>query len=98
MHFWTILTLGANWLSKDLVVMNGESPEAIRLVVWDLDDTLWRGTLVEGRIERIPARESVVRQLAQRGIVSTICSKNDMQEVVDILGADGLWDYFVFPR
>ncbi len=31
-----------------------ELPEAIRLVVWDLDETFWKGTLTEG--DHVPDR------------------------------------------
>lgn len=72
--------------------------EPVRLVVWDLDDTLWRGTVTEGGIaEHVTAAEDTVRELARRGIVSSICSKNDLATVEAILVERGLWDFFVFP-
>ena len=72
-------------------------PEAVRLVIWDLDDTLWKGTLIEGAIARVPETEAIVKELARRGIMSAICSRNDLAQVRNLLAADGLWDYFVFP-
>ncbi|RYC30004.1 HAD-IIIC family phosphatase [Lichenibacterium minor] len=72
--------------------------EPVRLVVWDLDETFWRGTLTEGGItEHLTEAEAAVRQLAQRGIVSSICSKNDHRAVEAVLVGRGLWDFFVFP-
>ena len=72
--------------------------EAVRLVIWDLDDTLWHGTLTEGGItEFVEHHHDVVRALARRGIISSICSKNDFQTVKAILTEKSLWDYFVFP-
>ncbi len=72
--------------------------EPVRLVVWDLDDTLWRGTVTEGGItEHVASTEETVRELARRGIVSSICSKNDHATVAAILAERGLWDFFVFP-
>ena len=35
--------------------------------------------------------------LARRGIMSTICSKNDPAQVRTVMTQHGLWDYFVFP-
>ncbi len=35
--------------------------------------------------------------LARRGIVTSICSKNDHARVRSVLAASGIWDYFVFP-
>ncbi len=71
--------------------------EAIRLIIWDLDDTFWRGTLTEGGIAYQRHIHDIVIALARRGIISTICSKNDLAPVRDILQAQGLWDYFVMP-
>jgi FkbH-like protein len=71
--------------------------ENVRLVVWDLDETFWRGTLTEGGIEYQRAAHDIVIELARRGIISSICSKNTLEDVQAILTREGLWDYFVFP-
>ncbi|MGR3802986.1 hypothetical protein [Marinibacterium profundimaris] len=79
---------------------NGKTPafaEDIRLVIWDLDETFWDGTLEEGEITIPPAHAEIVKTLAQRGIVSSICSKNLMDPVRARLEAEELWDWFVFP-
>jgi FkbH-like protein len=70
--------------------------DPIKLVVWDLDDTLWRGTLSESEVELEPGRAEVVRELNRRGIVNSICSKNDLQAAREQLERYGLWDEFVF--
>lgn len=72
--------------------------EPVRLVIWDLDDTLWKGTITEGGIQ-LHLRENyeTIRELARRGIMSSICSKNDFAPVKDILTEQGVWDYFIFP-
>jgi FkbH-like protein len=71
--------------------------EPIRLVIWDLDDTLWRGTLTEGGIGYRQDLHNTVMALARRGIISSICSKHDRAPVQDLLTDKGLWGYFVFP-
>jgi FkbH-like protein len=71
--------------------------EAVRLVIWDLDETFWNGTLSEGGIEYNTANHDLVIALARRGIVSAICSKNDLEKVKAVLVEKGIWDYFVFP-
>lgn len=71
--------------------------EPVRLVIWDLDETFWRGTLTEGGITWREEAAEIVRELARRGIVSAICSKNDLMSVRAILMEHGLWDSFVFP-
>lgn len=70
----------------------------VKLVVWDLDDTFWRGTLSEGPIAAVQDNIDLVRTLAERGIVSSICSKNDFDAARDALVTCGAWDYFVFPK
>jgi hypothetical protein len=49
--------------------------EPVRLVVWDLDETFWRGTLTEGGISYRQDCHDIVVELARRGILSAICSK-----------------------
>jgi FkbH-like protein len=71
--------------------------ENVRLIIWDLDETFWRGTLTEGGIELVPETLEIVVTLAKRGIISSICSKNDLEPVKKILSDAGVWDYFVFP-
>ncbi len=71
--------------------------EHVRLVIWDLDETFWKGTLTEGGITRNERAVETVISLARRGIVSAICSKNDLEPVQRILREWDLWDYFIFP-
>jgi FkbH-like protein len=70
--------------------------EPVKLVVWDLDETFWRGTLSEGGVELDGANAEIVRELNRRGIVNSICSKNDFAAARERLEEDGLWDQFVF--
>jgi FkbH-like protein len=72
-------------------------PEPVRLVIWDLDETLWNGTLAEGPIAHVAETQAIVRELAHRGIISSICSKNDFEHVKSALASAGSWDFFVFP-
>jgi len=74
-----------------------DTVENIRLVIWDLDEVFWQGTLTEGGITYIQAHHDTVIALARRGIMSAICSRNDHAEIEAILRARGLWDYFIFP-
>jgi FkbH-like protein len=69
----------------------------VKLVVWDLDDTFWKGTLAEGGAAPVPENIELVKRLAARGIVCSICSKNDPEAVANELQKLGVWDYFVLP-
>src|SRR5712691_6797038 len=76
-----------------------DSTTKIKLVIWDLDDTLWRGTLAEGDdVVLFEHRAESVRALNRCGIVSSICSKNDPVSARQTLERMNLWDQFVFPR
>ncbi len=70
----------------------------VKLVVWDLDETLWEGTLSEGPVVVDPSRVDLVRSLNRRGIVNSVCSKNDPDQARVELERIGLWDELVFVR
>ncbi|WUR12343.1 hypothetical protein E7V67_021965 [[Empedobacter] haloabium] len=84
-------------MSND-AVFNLPGMGKIKLVVWDLDETFWRGILTEGGIVYQQAHHDLVIELARRGVVSAICSNNDEAPVRAYLEERGLWDYFVFPQ
>lgn len=69
----------------------------VKLVIWDLDETFWKGTLSEGPVEIIPEYVEMVRTLVQRGIMCSISSKNDSEPAMAELERAGIWDYFIFP-
>lgn len=71
--------------------------EKIKLVVWDLDETFWKGTLSEGDVEIIPQNVEIVKELTRRGIINSISSKNDFFTVKEKLEETDVWEYFVFP-
>lgn len=70
----------------------------IKLIIWDLDDTFWSGTLSEDEnIDRIIDNEDLVRALSYRGIVNAICSKNEEKQVKDkLLEMGDIKEFFVF--
>lgn len=53
----------------------------IKLIIWDLDDTFWKGTLSEQKVTPIAENIEVIDTLTKRGIINSICSKNDSLEV-----------------
>jgi FkbH-like protein len=69
----------------------------VKLVVWDLDDTFWQGSLLEGGITAVARNSEIVRTLSERGIVNSICSKNDPALAKAKLIELGIWEHFVFP-
>jgi FkbH-like protein len=73
-------------------------PNLIKMIIWDLDDTFWRGTLAEGGISFLQENLEIVKALCSRGIVSSICSKNNHVDAQRVLEQHSAWSYFVFPR
>ena len=70
----------------------------IKLIVWDLDETLWLGTLSdEGDVTIDNNIKKLLQNTTDAGIVNTICSKNDFENAKAKLQEIELWDYFVFP-
>lgn len=72
--------------------------QQVKLVVWDLDETFWKGTLSEEGITPIQAHIDMIKTLVDRGIMCSICSKNDFGDAKAALEALGIWDLFVFPH
>lgn len=81
-----------------MVTEGGPSDDSVKLVIWDLDETFWHGTLAEGAITAIPAHLELVQTLTARGIVNGVCSKNDFATAETTLRGLGMWEYFIFPR
>lgn len=52
-----------------------------KLVVCDLDNTLWKGVIGEGAVEHYLDRQRILKKLQARGVVLAINSKNDPANV-----------------
>jgi FkbH-like protein len=71
----------------------------IKCVVWDLDNTLWDGVLVEG--DDVVLRHGIaetLKYLDERGILISIASKNDFDSALAKLEQFGIADYFLYPQ
>ncbi|MBQ3471837.1 MAG: HAD-IIIC family phosphatase, partial [Clostridia bacterium] len=68
----------------------------IKLIIWDLDDTFWTGTISEQTVA--PRKEAcdLVLMCAKKGIVNSICSKNDKEPCIEKLREWDMDKYFVF--
>ncbi len=71
----------------------------IKCVVFDLDNTLWKGVLVEGDAVAVePETVDVLRHLDEKGILLSIASKNDYEVAWRRLEELGLSEYFLYPQ
>ncbi|MBN8214396.1 MAG: HAD-IIIC family phosphatase [Xanthomonadales bacterium] len=71
----------------------------IKCVIWDLDETLWDGALLEGGGRALkPGIVDIIRELDARGILQSIASKNDHHVAWPVVEAFGISEYFLFPQ
>jgi HAD superfamily phosphatase (TIGR01681 family) len=72
---------------------------AVKCVVWDLDDTLWTGVLLEGDDTNVSnGTRRTIEMLDDYGVIQSIVSRNDEQEALERLEELGLRECFVYPR
>jgi FkbH-like protein len=75
-----------------------EAP-AIKCVVFDLDETLWHGVLVEGGGRHLVSGVAeALHELDRRGILLAVVSKNDPEPALARLRRFGLAELFVATR
>jgi FkbH-like protein len=75
------------------------SSNPIKCVIWDLDDTLWQGTLAEGdNVVLKPGIREILATLDARGILHSIASKNNQSDVQRKLEQLALDHYFLYPQ
>lgn len=72
--------------------------DSIKLVIWDLDDTFWKGTLSEEGVIPVSENIELVKYLTSRGIINSIASKNEFDKAKNKLIELNVWDYFIFPK
>lgn len=68
-----------------------------KCVVFDLDNTLWDGVLLEGDVRLREGVLDVIRRLDERGILVSVASKNAPDDALAKLRAFGLEEYVLFP-
>lgn len=71
--------------------------DKIKLVIWDLDDTFWNGTISEEDVSIPDEHLKLLKTLTDIGIVNSICSKNDFDHAMQQLRNANAAEYFVFP-
>lgn len=71
----------------------------IKCLIWDLDGTIWHGTLLEaGNVELKEGIFDIIRTLDERGVIQSIASKNDHHVAWPILESFDLAQYFLYPQ
>jgi FkbH-like protein len=77
------------------------SAKPVKCVVWDLDNTLWDGVLVEDGLEGLtlkPGIQAIISELDRRGVIQSVASKNNPDEALGALQHFGLKEMFLYPE
>ncbi|MEV0374922.1 HAD-IIIC family phosphatase [Streptomyces sp. NPDC050636] len=76
-----------------------DSQPLVKCLVWDLDNTVWDGTLLEDpSVDLFPGIREAIIELDSRGILHSVSSKNDHDLAWQHLEKLGLAEYFVHPK
>ena len=71
----------------------------IKCVVFDLDNTIWNGTVLEGsEVELIEDIEKILVELDNRGILMSIASKGEEEISFSKLKQFSIFKYFLYPQ
>jgi FkbH-like protein/amino acid adenylation domain-containing protein len=71
----------------------------VKCLIWDLDQTLWRGVLLEDdEVLVTEEMRAAIIELDARGILQSVVSRNDHDHAWQRLEKLGLAEYFVLPR
>ena len=73
----------------------------VKCVVWDLDNTLWDGVLVEDGADNVqlkPEITQIIRTLDARGILHSVVSKNNHDDAMQVLKRFEIAEYFLCPQ
>ena len=86
-------------LTSERTESQEQEQKTIKCVVWDLDNTLWNGILLENdQISLHNHAARIITTLDSRGILQSIASKNDRSLAMAKLREMGLDEYFLYPQ
>ncbi len=73
--------------------------QSVKCVIWDLDNTLWQGVLLEDDSVHLRGEAlEVIKTLDSRGILHSIASRSNYEKVIQTLDEFGLREYFIYPQ
>jgi FkbH-like protein len=72
--------------------------KAGKLVIFDLDNTLWDGVLLEGEVKLRPGIPELFKALDERGVLISVASKNAHDDAMAELEKLGIADYVIHQR
>ena len=85
-------------MNTNMMHLEKEQKE-VKLIIWDLDNTLWDGILSEGdELKLKPSIINVIKELDKRGILHSISSKNNHEDAMRKLKEFDIHEYFLYPE
>ncbi len=75
--------------------------QKVKCVIWDLDNTLWDGILIENGPEKLALKHGIreiIHELDRRGILQSISSKNNHNEAIAALKRFEIDEFFLAPQ
>ena len=67
----------------------------LKLIIWDLDETLLTGILEEGDKEINPIADKAMKQLEEKGILQALATQNRTEVIATAIRELGWADIFV---
>ncbi len=95
-----LVLLTADFVARrKLPIRESASQPKIKCVVWDLDNTMWNGILLENEAVLLrPKVLELLRFFDERGVLLSIASKNDEASAWARLEELGIADFFLYPQ
>ena len=72
--------------------------ELKKCIVWDLDNTIWDGICLEGKVHLRRGINRTIRELDNRGVLHSIASRGEEDVAFNTLRQFKLDDYFLVPQ
>lgn len=72
--------------------------DGIKIIIWDLDETIWKGTFSEDK--GVVINEDIIKyikKLNKIGVINSICSNNNFDEISLFLKSNKIFDLFITP-
>jgi FkbH-like protein len=84
--------------ATDAPAIVADRAKAAKLVIFDLDNTLWDGVLLEGEVRLRPGVAELFKTLDERGILISVASKNAHDDAMTKLKEFGLAEFVLHQR
>ncbi len=88
-------------VTDNFKLAHSETEQHIKCLVFDLDNTLWEGVIGDAGADGVKVNEhmvSLIMELDSRGIICSVCSKNNFEIAWEKIKQLSLDEYLLFPK